>query len=248
MIDIISWQNGVLGKVLDVTGKDSGQCTQVVLDWGMALYPGVKWSALFPPVKSAKDMFAVYNKRYFMAIVNNHSDVNQLPMPGDIMIFDSTPQSGYSNQFKNPDGHAGVCISAGPSGYTLLQQNAPSSGAACNDTSYPWHYRPCLGWLRPLNLAPPVPVPPPPTSSGMVGKTLYLPAKNPDNSPDSRWRVYHEEGPYDIPHAVAALNPAKFGGLQYTILADKGNGIYAIQTQMFGRVAIWTRNTNATIS
>lgn len=248
MINIIDWQRNVLGQKLNVTGKDPGECSQVPLDWGMALYPDIAWSELFPPVANAKDMFSKYNGKYFQKIVNDHKDVNQLPMPGDIMIFDATPAKGYSNTFPNPSGHAGVCISASPSGYTLLQQNAPASGAPCNDTSYPWSFRPCLGWLRALNLAPTIPVPPTPVTSGNVGRTIHLPAKNADGSPDNSWHLYHEDGPYDYPHSIAVLNPAQYGGLDYQILADKGNGIYVIQSQMFGRGAIWTMNTNATIS
>jgi hypothetical protein len=246
MINLAAWQNEVLGKVLNVTGKDPGECTQVPLAWGMELYPGKKWSALFPPVKSAKDMLAIYNKSYFWAIANDHNDPNQLPQAGDIMIFDATPQKGYANTYQNPYGHAGVCVSASPSGYTLLGQ---SVGHPVNDTSFMWRWNPCKGWLHPLVL--PLVVAHPgkaPVMSSMVGKTLHLPAKNPDGSPDTHWNVYHENGPYDVAQAVAVLNPALFGGLSYKILTDKGNGIYAIQTQMFGRVAIWTRGTNATIN
>lgn len=258
-MNIAEWQTDKLGQRLNVTG-DIGECSQVPISWAMFLYPGVKWQDLFPPVNSAKQMFDKFNDKYFLKIVNNHVDVNQLPMPGDIMVFDATPAKGYSNTYQNPNGHTGVCVSASPSGYTLLQQNSPASnvydakgklikpGSGCNDTSFPWKYRPCLGWLRPRNLAPTIPVPPTPVTSGNVGKTIHLPAKNADGSPDNSWHLYHEDGPYDYPHAIAVLNPAQFGGLDYQILADKGNGIYAIQTQMFGRGAIWTMNTNATIS
>ncbi|MGH7239940.1 MAG: hypothetical protein ACREHG_07725, partial [Candidatus Saccharimonadales bacterium] len=36
--------------------------------------------------------------------------------------------------------------------------------------------------------------------------------------------------------------------MSYVIQADKGNGIYVINTQDFGRVAIWTEDTAATIT
>lgn len=252
MADFTSWKNSVLGHKLDTDGKvaDNGQCTQVPLSWAESLFPGITWTDLLPPVESAKD-WAEKSTKYFTWIANNHADVNQLPMQGDIMVFGATPASGYSNKFKNPDGHTGVCDSASVSGYTLIQQNAPNFGEVVNDSSYGWHVVPCLGWLRSVNqvtVAPnPAPVAPPQASIN-PGQTLMLPAKNADGTPDSIWHLYHENGPYDYAHAIAVLDPAMYGGLHYQILGDKGNGIYVIQTEMFGRGAIWTHGTNATIS
>lgn len=153
-MDYQSWKANVLGEVLNVDGSDPGQCTQVSLSWGQAIYPGVAWNALFPPVPAAKQMFTNVATHYFTAIVNDHNDPNQLPLQGDIMVFDATPQAGYSDGYDNPYGHTGVCDGASSSGYSLVQQNAPYFGSPVNVTTYPWHFRPCLGWLRSVASAP----------------------------------------------------------------------------------------------
>ena len=74
------------------------------------------------------------------------------------------------------------------------------------------------------------------------GSTLHLPGTV------SKWRVYRENGPYTIGNEVGYLNPAKFGGLTYAIKGDRLNDVVVIDTQDFGRVAIYVApNTGATI-
>ncbi|MGL5426987.1 MAG: hypothetical protein ACRDAS_03655, partial [Cetobacterium sp.] len=58
------------------------------------------------------------------------------------------------------------------------------------------------------------------------------------------WSVYNENGPYSKEHAIGALAPATFGGLSYRILDDKGGDIYIINTESFGRCAIWAPRDN----
>ena len=58
------------------------------------------------------------------------------------------------------------------------------------------------------------------------------------------WSVYNENGPYSKEHAIGALAPATFGGLSYRILGDKGGDIYIINTESFGRCAIWAPRDN----
>lgn len=145
------WKASVLGKTLG-----DGQCVAVVVNnpqaYAEALYPGVNWTEIFKPVPAAKDLFADANSKYFTAIANDHNDPNQVPHQGDIMVFDATPSAGYADTFSNPYGHTGVCDGANSSGYTLVQQNAPAFGAPVNVTTYPWKFRPCIGWLRPVSL------------------------------------------------------------------------------------------------
>src|SRR5438552_620025 len=123
-----SFKAKVLGKVIG-----DGQCVALIVNNPSAytefLFPGVNWTIIFKPVPSAKNLFGDANTQYFEPIVNNHNDPNQVPQQGDVMVFDATPQSGYTNQFNNPDGHAGICESASSAGYALLQQNSPSSGS-----------------------------------------------------------------------------------------------------------------------
>lgn len=153
-MDYQAWKASVLGKVLNIDGTDAGQCTQVPLSWAEQQNPGVPWDTLIPPVVSAKDMFTHVATHYYTPIVNDHTNPNQLPIQGDIMVFGPTPEPGYVDTYDNPYGHTGVCDGATPQGYTLVQQNAPSFGSPVNVTSYGWHFRPCLGWLRAVRATP----------------------------------------------------------------------------------------------
>jgi len=153
-MDYQGWKASVLGKVLG-----DGQCAAVVVNndqsYTAALFPGVNWESVFAPVESAKQLLTDNNTHYLVAIENDHNDPNQLPQQGDIMVFDSTPSAGYSDAYDNPYGHTGVCDGASSAGYTLVQQNAPYFGSPVNVTTYPWHFRPCLGWLRPVSVSVP---------------------------------------------------------------------------------------------
>lgn len=53
------------------------------------------------------------------------------------------------------------------------------------------------------------------------------------------WAVYNENGPYTTAYKIGALAPSQFGGLSYSILEEKGGDIYIIQTETYGRCAIW---------
>lgn len=59
-----------------------------------------------------------------------------------------------------------------------------------------------------------------------------------------RWAVYNQNGPYTSANAIGMLEPAKFGGLSYAIVGEKGNDVYLIDTQSFGRCAIWAPRDN----
>ena len=158
------FKNSVLGTVVG-----DGQCVSLVVNNSRAyseyLFPGVSWPTIFAPVSGARQLFGDANAQYYQAIANDHNNPNQVPEQGDVMVFDATPQAGYTNSFNNPYGHTGICESADSSGYFLLQQNSPTEGAAVNVTHYPWNYRPCIGWLRPVVQAPPSPAPPQPPIS-----------------------------------------------------------------------------------
>lgn len=239
MADFNSWKYAVLGSGLDIDHAYGNQCVDVALSWGQALFPGVPWSKVFPPVASAKDMFAAANTEFFEKIVNNHSDPNQLPQQGDIAIFDATPAAGYSNQLRNPDGHTGVVDSASAAGIYLVQQDGSNPAGRCFESLRPWRYSPCIGWLRPKAS----PVPPPPAPPATAGKTLHLPANV------ATWRVYPLNKAPRVGNECGFLLPSKFGGLSYAIEANPYPNVYTITTQAFGRVNIYAGpDTVATIS
>ena len=58
------------------------------------------------------------------------------------------------------------------------------------------------------------------------------------------WAIYNENGPYTSANKIGTLSPAQFVGLSYSILADKGGDVYVIQTESFGRCAIWAPRDN----
>jgi hypothetical protein len=235
-----SWKPTVLGKVIG-----DGECVSLVVNnersYIEALWPAENWTSIISPVASAKQLATAGNPDKLHWIENDHNNPNQLPVKGDIMVFDATPQAGYSNTFENPDGHAGICGSASASGYALLQQNSPNSGSPVNVSGYAWKFRPCLGWFHIVGSDSPAPSAPSPASTG---KSIFLP---PTTGP---WHLYNEDGPYDPSNAAnvkGTIVPSQFGGLTYAIVADKGNGVYVIDTQMFGRGAIWTSGSDIVI-
>jgi hypothetical protein len=163
-----TWKASVLGQVIG-----DGQCVSLVVNNGRsytaALFPGISWEDIMPPVASAYQL-ANKSNQYLNWVANDVNDANQLPSQGDIMVFGPTPAAGHTDQFVNPDGHTGVCESANSNGYNLLAQNSPSTGDAANITYFAWDYRPCLGWYTivvqtaptpPTPVIPPTPVTPP---------------------------------------------------------------------------------------
>lgn len=230
----------VLGKVIG-----DGQCVALVVNnsqaYVEALFPGVNWTTIIPPVDSARQMGGKTNQ-YLTWVQNDHNNPNQVPEQGDIMVFDYTPQAGYANTTQNPYGHTGVCDSADAGGYSLLQQNSPSYGSPANVTHFAWKFRPCLGWYHPANGgSAPAPAPAPTPQPPSTGHTVFLPATT------GPWHLYPEGGPYTYAAAKALLYPAQFGGLTYNILVDRGNGVYTIQTQMFGRGDIYTKGSDVIV-
>lgn len=227
--------NGV-GKVIG-----DGQCVALVVNNSNAyieyLFPGTNWTTIIPPVDGARQMGGKTNQ-YIKWVENDHNNPNQVPSQGDIMIFDATPKTGYTNPTVNPYGHTGICESANASGYTLLQQNSPAYGNPVNAKQFAWNFRPCLGWYVPQTTTVPAPTPQP-TSTG---HTLYLAPTNND------FHLYPEGGPYVYAAAKAIISPRTYGGLTYNILVDRGNGIYTVQTQMFGRGDLYTKGSDITIN
>lgn len=239
MADLQAWENSVLGKVLDTDGlpKDKGQCSQVPISWAEDIFPGVTWAALLPEATYVEE-WAGKSTKYFAWIANNPSDKNQLPLPGDILIFGATPAKGYTMTYENPGGHAAVCKSASISGYTIVEQNEPL-GSGVHDGSFAWTLRPCLGWFRAINTIVSTPAPAPvaphpaaaPVMSVNVDKQLVFP------SSVHSWWVYNVGGPYDQAHHTHVLTKA--AGLSYPIKRDLGNGLYVITTHDYGDVAVW---------
>lgn len=148
-----TWRQQILASPpLDIDNSGDFDCVDVAKHYAMYLFPGVSWVATIG-YGDAKDLFAGASSSYFQKFVNNPSDPNQLPQQGDIMVFGPTPQAGYSNAYKNPYGHVGVVDTVTSTDYTLIQQDSGTGKAPWLSTRA-WRYRPCIGWLRPINQTP----------------------------------------------------------------------------------------------
>lgn len=62
------------------------------------------------------------------------------------------------------------------------------------------------------------------------------------------WSIYNVNGPYVTDSRIGTLAPSQFGGLSYQIIEDKGNHVYVIQTESFGKVAIWAGDSDSTFT
>ena len=56
------------------------------------------------------------------------------------------------------------------------------------------------------------------------------------------WNVYPVDKAPVLGNQCGSLNPKLYNGLSYQILADRGNDVYEISTQSYGRVIIWAPN------
>ena len=80
------------------------------------------------------------------------------------------------------------------------------------------------------------------TTTSVVGKTLYLP------NTVSHWNVYPLSKSPTVGNECGALNPKKFGGLTYTILAQPYTDVVTISTYNYGKVNIYVgKDTPAVI-
>ena len=62
------------------------------------------------------------------------------------------------------------------------------------------------------------------------------------------WSIYTIEGPYVTDRRIGTLAPSQFGGLSYQVLEDKGGSVYTIQTESFGKVAIWAGDSDSSFT
>ena len=60
----------------------------------------------------------------------------------------------------------------------------------------------------------------------------------------AKWAVYNQNGPYTLANKIGEVKPQTYGGLSYEILGEKGNDVYIIQTQTYGKVGIWVPKDN----
>jgi len=136
IIDALNWCESKLGQALDFDGSWGAQCVDLFNYYFQYLVGGNPYDYGYG-VNSAYQLFDVKNDN-FNYIVNNPSDPNQLPSPGDILIhWGSLPGSGGH-------GHVSIIASCDSSSYTVYEQNW--GGMYVKRQSHPWtgHER---GWM-----------------------------------------------------------------------------------------------------
>lgn len=138
----------------------------------------------------------------------------------------------------NPYGHIGICDSQSPTVVNILEQNGNGSGTGTGGDAVRVRGIPknrIAGILRPKT--PPAPVNNTPSGRSIV----HLPGTV------QSWRAYRPGSGLrpNTSDQVAVLAPARYGGLDYQIVAWVGDYAVVIDTQMFGRVVIWTKGTEA---
>lgn len=90
---------------------------------------------------------------------------------------------------------------------------------------------------------PPVQAPiPTPTPTPVTSQTVYLP------SSVATWAAYKVGSQYrkGTSDQVGTLLPSKYGGLTYKVVENRNN-VVVIDTESFGRVAIWVQGTEAIV-
>lgn len=141
-----SWRSKILNSPpIDIDNSGDFDCVDVPKDYAISLFPGVRWQDSIG-YGNAKDLFIGANPKYFEKIPYRKG---LIPKQGYVAVFGATPAPGYTNQYVNPDGHTGVIDSANGSIYTLIQQDS-GTGEKPHLATWPWDYRPPIGFLRPI--------------------------------------------------------------------------------------------------
>lgn len=121
-------------------GRYVGECVSLVIRVAHDVY-GVPYGTLYcSKTEGARDLFEQFDgtiPEYFDRIANDPNDHNQLPQPGDILVWGSS-MGEY--------GHTGVVIQARP--LKVYQQLGYPVYANSEIKTYP-NYSGILGWLRP---------------------------------------------------------------------------------------------------
>ena len=184
MSDYQTWKQNTLGNHYDVDNSGDYDCVDIPKLRAVDLYGD--WVRTIG-YGNAKDLYNGASDTYFEKIANDPANPDQLPIQGDIIVFSETPYPGYTNQYSNPYGHTGVVDSCDSNGYTIISQSSGTGNPAQLHTSG-WHFRHCIGWLRPKDLTPPpAPAPDPYTLTDIAPKQITI------NRPTHRWNMGYSD-------------------------------------------------------
>lgn len=136
LAEFVSKYNGVH---IDEDGYYGAQCWDVSARYAREVVGCPSFPTGSGGAEGLYRIFADPIPQYFDRIANNKSDPNQLPAPGDVIVWDAS--------FSPPWGHTAVCISADASGVTVIEQNGNNPGGAAYIKKRGWTG--VSGWLRP---------------------------------------------------------------------------------------------------
>lgn len=129
MKDLLDFIQQYYGVLCGDTSANFGQCVGLIELWTDKLGLTHTWG-------NAKDLLNNADTSKFDVIKNDINNPNQFPLPGDILVYDSTWGLG--------DGHTGVVLIADGKSIILFEQNNPGAPVIKREP-----YRGLLGWLHP---------------------------------------------------------------------------------------------------
>lgn len=154
-----SWMENAPGQKVDRDFVGGFQCVDVPKNYVQHIFADTRWQQVWPGAGNARDMLFTFSPDFLVQILNDSSDPSQIPLPGDIVVWDGTGVGG-----PNPFGHIAVCVDADINGVDVIQQDGfqqvPMFRARLGYTNVGTGA--VSGWLRPFfDPAPPPPGPPP---------------------------------------------------------------------------------------
>lgn len=148
-----AWKSSVLGTfittVAGIKNPYDVECTNVDWSWANYLWPNVPIIQTIT-TGDARTLFDAASSQYFTKLKNNGGSTPDItPQQGDIAVYGATPADGFTNQYKNDDGHTGVVDSWDANGLTLVQQDGSQQSLPVQTKYRPYSYAPLIGLLRP---------------------------------------------------------------------------------------------------
>lgn len=146
----IQWAQDQKGKALDYDKQYGAQCVDFFRFYTEYLF-GVGAYNIVGSVTGASQILDRAPADKFTKVINDPNNLNQLPEPGDILIYKSNlPGSGGF-------GHVGIIISVNSSGYTIAEQNWGGMYVKVQYRNWNGYES---GWLKPKVFTTPPPTPP----------------------------------------------------------------------------------------
>lgn len=148
MINLQEFISKTIDKSINVDNVYGSQCYDLVAqwiidnNWGNGFY--CQWSGGVKDLAEHFNEISGIDRSKVEYIANNPNNIDQLPQPGDIIIFGNNWGGGY--------GHIGICISANTGSMKTLEQNIGNGdGSGWDDRTQIVEnrfYTGLLGWVR----------------------------------------------------------------------------------------------------